>query len=119
MFTFRMPQTKIRLGFCLPLVLVPLLAHAATTTLTIQITSPPSVSVTCGTATAYTLTAPVKAGTIVCPLAVQPAAWVGTYALTVTGPQPNAFVIAGTNIAVGAADVTAPGAYSLSITTVP
>ncbi len=119
MFTFRMPQTKIRLGFCLPLVLVPFLAHAATTTLTITIVSPPSTAVACGASTAYSLTMP-KAGTLVCPITVQPSNWSGTFALTQdSGPQPNAFAIVGNNLVVGASDLTAIGSYSIKITPVP
>jgi len=96
-------------------------AQAATSTLSIIVTiqSPPATSVRCGTQNSYTLASPA-AGTVVCPLTVQPSDWQGALVVTQnSGPQANAFAINGNNLVVGNAALTQAGTYSLTISATP
>lgn len=96
-------------------------SYAASTQITITINGPPSTAVTCGSSSAYTLTATVAAGTVICKLAVTPNNWNGAWMLTQTsGPQANAFVIdASGNLDVGTAALTQTGSYALTISATP
>ena len=89
-------------------------AYAATTTLSIVINSGPSTSVSCSPAA---LTAPVAAGTLVCPVVVAPASWSG--ALTLSGPNASSFALSGSNLVVGAAGIANAGTLSVTITSTP
>jgi len=96
-------------------------AQAAQTTLSITVTiqSPPSTSIRCGTTNSYTLASPA-AGTIVCPLVVQPSDWQGAITLTQnSGPQNDAFTINSNNLVVGNNALNKAGTYSLIIGATP
>jgi hypothetical protein len=54
-------------------------AHASTTTLSIVMSSPASTAVTCSIGS---YTAPLAAGSLVCPIVVSPAGWSGALALS-------------------------------------
>ena len=88
-------------------------AHAANTTVSIVINSPASTSVSCSPGT---LTAPVAANTVVCPISVVPSGWSG--ALTLSGTNASSFALSGTNLVVGASALSA-GTYSVTITATP
>ena len=94
---------------------------AATSTLSIIVTiqAPPSTSISCGNKNTYTLASPA-AGTVVCPLQVQPSDWQGAITVTQTsGPQANAFTVNGNNLVVGSAPLTQAGTYALTLSAAP
>ena len=88
-------------------------AQAATTTLSIIINSPASASVTCAMGT---LTAPLAAGSTVCPIVLAPTGWSG--ALALSGTNASSFALSGSNLVVGSPALVA-GSYSVTITATP
>jgi hypothetical protein len=88
-------------------------ADAATTTLSIIINSPTSATVTCPMAT---YTAPLAAGSVICPITVAPAGWSG--ALSLTGANANSFALSASNLVVGSTALQS-GTYSVTLTATP
>jgi hypothetical protein len=88
-------------------------ADAATTTLSIIINSPTSTTVTCPM-TAYT--APLAAGSVICPITVAPSGWSG--ALTLSGAGASSFALSASKLVVGSTALQ-PGMYSVTITATP
>lgn len=88
-------------------------ANAATTTLSIVINSPASTGVTCSPGT---LTAPLAAGFVVCPITIAPSGWSG--ALALSGSNASSFALSGSNLIVGPTSLSA-GTYSVTITATP
>jgi hypothetical protein len=97
----------------LPVALFGARSDAATTTLSIIINSPTSTTVTCPMTT---YTAPLAAGSVVCPITIAPAGWSG--ALALSGPNAGSFALSASNLVVGAAALQ-PGTYSVTITGTP
>lgn len=91
----------------------PTMAQGATTNLSIIINSPPSTTVTC---TLGTYTAPLAAGSVICPITVTPSGWSG--ALTLSGTSASSFALSGSNLVVGSSALNA-GTYSVTITATP
>lgn len=95
-------------------------ADAATATLTIVINGPSSTSVTCTTASGTTFTAPLAAGSQICPITVAPSGWSGSLALS--GMNASDFAISsgtsGQELVVGSTALNA-GTYSVTITATP
>jgi len=88
-------------------------AQAASTMLSIIINSPASTSVTC---TLGTYTAPLAAGSTICPIVIAPAGWSG--ALALSGTNASSFSLNGSNLVVGSSALGA-GTYSVTITATP
>jgi hypothetical protein len=88
-------------------------ADAATTALSIIINSPTSTTVTCPMTT---YTAPLAAGSLICPIAVAPSGWSG--ALALSGSNASSFALSGSNLVVGSTALQ-PGTYSVTITATP
>jgi hypothetical protein len=88
-------------------------ADAATTTLSIIINSPTSTTVTCPMTT---YTAPLAAGSVICPITVAPSGWSG--ALALSGASASSFALSGSNLVVGSAALQS-GTYSVTITATP
>jgi hypothetical protein len=86
---------------------------AATTTLSIIINSPTSTTVTCPMTT---YTAPLAAGSLICPLTVAPGGWSG--ALSLSGASASSFALSASNLVVGSTALQ-PGTYSVTITATP
>lgn len=92
-------------------------AFAASVGVVVTVNSPPSTSVTCTPVASFTTTAP--AGAAVCPIAVLPSGWAGSY--TLSGADAASFgIVAGspTNLVVGAVAL-APRVYNVTITAAP
>ena len=89
-------------------------AHAASTQLSIIVGGTGSTSVACTPLT--TLTAPVAAGTLICPIAVVPSGWTGVF--TLSGANATSFALSGSTLVVGATPLAA-GSYSVTITATP
>jgi hypothetical protein len=87
---------------------------SASTTLSIIINSPPSVSVSCPLASSYT--APLAAGANICTVAVSPDGWSG--ALSLSGTDAADFTLNGTALNVGSTALGA-GSYSVTINATP
>lgn len=95
-------------------------AMAANTTVSIIINSPSSATITCTInypAGQTSFVEPVAAGAQIASCSVMPGSWSG--ALTLSGPGAGLFVLSGTNLVVGAAQIVAPGTYSVTITATP
>jgi hypothetical protein len=88
-------------------------AEAATTTLSIIINSPTSTTVTCPM-TAYT--APLAAGSVICPITVAPSGWSG--ALALSGASASSFALSASNLVVGSTALQT-GTYSVTLTATP
>jgi hypothetical protein len=88
-------------------------ADAATTTLSIIINSPTSTTVTCPMTT---YTAPLAAGSLICPITVAPGGWSG--ALSLSGANASSFALSASNLVVGSTALQ-PGTYSVMITATP
>ena len=97
----------------LPVALFSARADAATTTLSIIINSPTSTTVTCPMTT---YTAPLAAGSVICPITVAPGGWSG--ALTLSGASASSFALSASNLVVGSTALQ-PGTYSVMITATP
>ncbi len=97
----------------LPVALFSARADAATTTLSIIINSPTSTTVTCPMST---YTAPLAAGSVICPITVAPGGWSG--ALTLSGASASSFALSASNLVVGSTALQ-PGTYSVMITATP
>ena len=89
-------------------------ADAASTQLSIIVGGAASTSVACAVST--TLTAPVAAGTVICPIAVVPSGWTGVF--TLSGANAASFALSGSTLVVGASPLAA-GSYSVTITATP
>ena len=93
-------------------------AEAATLSLTVVVNGPASTAIACPIPA--TFTAPLAAGTVICPITVTPSNWSGT--LSLSGPNASAFAISsgGTqNLVVGSAAITAAGNLSVTINAAP
>ena len=92
-------------------------AAASSVSVSVQVNGPPSTAITCGLG-AFTFNNTVPAGTVICPITVLPAGWVGNVALG--GADASFFTLSGLNLIVGSADIpprTAP--YSVTLTATP
>jgi hypothetical protein len=95
-------------------------ALAATTSLSIVFSSPPSTAVSCpinypSGQTSFTV--PQAPGTVIATCSVTPSAWQG--ALTLSGANAAAFTLSGMNVVVGAAAITAPATDAVTVTSTP
>jgi hypothetical protein len=88
-------------------------ADAATTTLSIIINSPTSTTVTCPMTT---YTAPLAAGSLVCPITIAPSGWSG--ALSLSGANASSFALSASNLVVGSTALQS-GTYSVIVTATP
>jgi hypothetical protein len=88
-------------------------ADAATTALSIIINSPTSTAVTCPMTT---YTAPLAAGSVVCPITIAPSGWSG--ALALSGVNASSFALSASNLVVGSTALPA-GTYSVTVTATP
>jgi hypothetical protein len=88
-------------------------ADAATTTLSIIINSPTSTAVMCPMTT---YTAPLAAGSVICPVTVAPSGWSG--ALALSGASATSFALSASKLVVGSTALQ-PGTYSITITATP
>ncbi len=88
-------------------------ADAATTTLSIIINSPTSTTVTCPMTT---YTAPLAAGSVICPITVAPSGWSG--ALALSGASASSFALSASKLVVGSTALQ-PGTYSITIIATP
>jgi hypothetical protein len=106
---------KLKLGptVLLSVALLGARADAATTTLSIIINSPTSTTVTCPLTT---YTAPLAAGSVICPIAVAPSGWSG--ALALSGTSASSFALSASNLVVGSTALQA-GTYSVTISATP
>jgi hypothetical protein len=110
-----------RLAIIAAILLAAASAHAkgASLSLTIVINGPASTSITCPITA--TFTAPVAAGTVICPITVAPSGWSGTLALS--GTNAGSFAISsgtgGQQLVVGSAAITTAGTETLTITATP
>jgi hypothetical protein len=109
---FKMKRT-LGLFALLSLALFGARADAATTTLSIIINSPTSTTVTCPMTT---YTAPLAAGSVICPIAVAPSGWSG--ALALSGANAGSFALSASNLVVGSTALQ-PGTYTVVITATP
>jgi len=95
-------------------------ANAASVTLSIVVNAPSSPSVSCAMRSGTTFTAPLAAGTEICPITVAPTGWSGSLALS--GTHAASFAISsgtsGQELAVGSTALDA-GAYSATVTATP
>jgi hypothetical protein len=97
-----------------------LVAHAASTNLSIIINSPPSTGLNCTInypAGATAFMTPVPASTTIVSCSVAPAGWSG--ALALSGPDASFFSLAGLTLQVGSAAITTPRTYSVILTATP
>jgi hypothetical protein len=88
-------------------------ADATTTTLSIIINSPTSTTVTCPMTT---YTAPLAAGSVICPITVALSGWSG--ALALSGANASSFALSASKLVVASAALPA-GTYSITITATP
>ena len=96
------------------MVMLPLAARAANTTVSIVFNGPTSTSVACVNKGPFTI--PVAAGMTLATCTVLPSSWSG--ALTLSG-GPAGIVLSGTNIVVGAAAYGTAGTVNLTVTATP
>jgi hypothetical protein len=100
--------------------LAPTARAQTATNLSIVIQSASSAAISCPVnyPTGKTsFTAPVAAGSLIATCSVTPAGWSG--ALTLSGADAASFALSGFNLNVGAAAITNPKTYSVTVTATP